>query len=157
MQCTYRLWNKLRAHRELASPPLYYVKKNQPTQASKASEPMAEAEVHLLEQIHVAPAARTPVLGAPHHLFDDLAWLFMDSVERLFFYPHVDRAAVFPLPSCRTCSPASSRSPVPSSAPPPAASPTQTPWCARPRPRRVNGGLQLAWVWDYPSFTASRW
>ena len=48
---------------------------------------MAEAEVHLLEQIHVAPAARTPVFGAPHHFFDDLAWLFMDSFERLFFYP----------------------------------------------------------------------
>ena len=78
----------------------------------------------MLEQIHVAPAARTPVFGAPHHFFDDLAWLFMDPVERLFFYPYVDRDAVFPLPSCRTCSPASSRSPAPSSAPPPAASPT---------------------------------
>ncbi|KAE8780070.1 anthocyanidin 3-O-glucoside-6''-O-coumaroyltransferase 2-like [Hordeum vulgare] len=47
----------------------------------------------------MGPATGTPSSGFPITFFDDVAWIFTDPIERLFFYRHVDPSATFPLPT----------------------------------------------------------
>ncbi|KAI5006547.1 hypothetical protein ZWY2020_033790 [Hordeum vulgare] len=47
----------------------------------------------------MGPAMGMPSSGFPITFFDDVAWIFTDPIERLFFYRHVNPSATFPLPT----------------------------------------------------------